>query len=363
MSHSSPSPSATERATPRPSRALRTSAAAAVAAIVPLLGACDNIGAGDAMGPESTSGRFEVQLQQSPDASASQISASVTEAGISFARISMDAVEAVNVTIDEVEVQRVQSSGGPGPWVSLNVAAGSDTAGTDTVTVDLTDLPTGDSGLTVAVGDLEPGTYQNVRLYFTDAELVLSDTVTLGNGGKGKGGKTFGPGTYDLFIPSGEQTGIKVPTAGFTLEEGSSGGTVTLFADTEASIQNIEITGRGFLMTPVLRSASDTAGSDTTETDGGVDAVEVSPDSASVTEGDTTRFSAVATDAEGDTLTDATFAWSSTDTAVATVDSTGLATGQAEGTAGIVAESDGVADTAHLEVTASSDTTSGSSGG
>lgn len=145
------------------------------------------------------------------------------------------------------------------------MTAGSDTAGTDTVTVDLTDLPTGDSGLTVAVGDLEAGEYQNVRLRFTDAELVISDTVTLGGGGKGKGngGETFPPGTYDLFIPSGDQTGIKVPTAGFTLDE-DTGGTVTLFADAGASIQNIEITGRGFLMTPVLTAASDTAASDTT---------------------------------------------------------------------------------------------------
>lgn len=353
-----------ERGEAATGRILRRTAALAAAAALPLLAACDNIGAGDAMGPESTSGQFTVQLkQQSADASASEISASVTQTGIRFARISMDAVEAVNVTLDEVEVQRVQSSGGDGPWVSLNLTSGSDTAGADTVTVDLTDLPTGDSGLTVAVGDLEAGEYRNVRLRFTDAELVTSDTVTLGGGGQGKGngGRTFPPGTYELFIPSGEQTGIKVPTAGFTIDE-DTGGTVTLFADAGASIQNIEITGRGFLMTPVLTSASDTAEGDTTEADPEVDAVHVDPDSASVAEGDTVRFSATAFTAEDDTISGAAFEWSSTDTAVATVDSTGLATGGAEGTAGIVAESEGVADTARLEVTAS-DTTSGSSGG
>lgn len=115
MTETRPRSTTDERGEPAVGRTLRRTAAVAAAAALPLVAACDNIGAGDAMGPESTSGQFAVQLAQSPDASASRISASVTETGISFARISMEAVEAVNVTIDEVEVQRVQSSGGPGP--------------------------------------------------------------------------------------------------------------------------------------------------------------------------------------------------------------------------------------------------------
>jgi uncharacterized protein YjdB len=85
-----------------------------------------------------------------------------------------------------------------------------------------------------------------------------------------------------------------------------------------------------------------------------VTAVEVTPDSATLTAlGDTRAFAATGRDANGFLVSDASFAWSSLDGAVATVDPvTGVATAVAPGTATIQAvETDGAAGAATLAVT------------
>lgn len=83
---------------------------------------------------------------------------------------------------------------------------------------------------------------------------------------------------------------------------------------------------------------------------GGVASVSVSPAEDSIAVGETTRFSASAQDADGGSVS-TSFTWSSTNTSVATVDDQGVATGQGGGMAEIVAEADGVADSAELTVT------------
>lgn len=158
-----------------------------------------------------------------------------------------EAVDAVDLTINEVQVRRTQpdtAAGEDGGWVSLEVEGG-------TVTVNLLGLPSADGGgVIVASGQLEAGTYHDVRLFFESAEIVLNSSVTIGGGPEGDGGRTLEAGTHDLFIASGEQTGVKVPTAEFTLD--SDGATVDVLADAETSIQSINATGRRLLMTPVL---------------------------------------------------------------------------------------------------------------
>lgn len=63
-----------------------------------------------------------------------------------------------------------------------------------------------------------------------------------------------------------------------------------------------------------------------------VSSVSISPSSATLaTVGDTTRFSASATDENGNSISDAEFVWQSENHAVATVDSSGLATSQGNG--------------------------------
>ncbi|MDE2870807.1 MAG: Ig-like domain-containing protein [Gemmatimonadota bacterium] len=66
--------------------------------------------------------------------------------------------------------------------------------------------------------------------------------------------------------------------------------------------------------------------------------------------GDTTRLTAAVINAEGDTVQDAEIAWASGDTAIATVDSTGLLTTVGYGDVDITATSDSLADTARVEI-------------
>ncbi|HEX6808977.1 MAG TPA: Ig-like domain-containing protein, partial [Gemmatimonadaceae bacterium] len=72
-----------------------------------------------------------------------------------------------------------------------------------------------------------------------------------------------------------------------------------------------------------------------------VASVTVSPPNKTMTVGDTATFSATTKDAQGHVLTGRAIAWSSSNTAVATVDSTGLVTAVAAGSANITATSEG----------------------
>ncbi|MDP2497314.1 MAG: DUF4382 domain-containing protein [Candidatus Palauibacterales bacterium] len=241
---------------------LRLGAALAVATALPVLAACE----GDsAVGP-GASGNYQINLARSDDGGgAVQSNVSAEEAGIRAARLSRESVEAVTIDLEAVEVYRLNADttgsdttqGPDARWVRVEVvsdSASSDSADdSSSLEVDLTDLPDDSTGIEVAAGDLEAGTYRGLRLRFSGAELVLADSARLGGG---DGGVTYGPGTYDLFVPSGVQTGIKLPSVRFTMTTDGSE-TTTVLADTDASIQNINITGRGFLMTPVLKTAAE----------------------------------------------------------------------------------------------------------
>jgi uncharacterized protein YjdB len=82
-----------------------------------------------------------------------------------------------------------------------------------------------------------------------------------------------------------------------------------------------------------------------------VASVTVSPASASVRVGNTQQLSAVTKDAAGNTLTGRVVTWSSSNTAVATVNSSGLVTAVAVGSATITATSEGKSGTAAITVT------------
>lgn len=80
--------------------------------------------------------------------------------------------------------------------------------------------------------------------------------------------------------------------------------------------------------------------------------VVIAPGSASITAGGTQQLAATTLDAGGDTLTGRTVTWSSINASVAAVSSTGLVTAKIAGTSGIIASSEGKADTAAITVTA-----------
>ena len=79
--------------------------------------------------------------------------------------------------------------------------------------------------------------------------------------------------------------------------------------------------------------------------------VMVNPSEASIEEGGTHQFEAMAVTSDGMTIPDVEFAWTSSDENVATVDTNGLATGVSAGEAEITVTVDGVSDMAVLTVT------------
>ena len=79
-------------------------------------------------------------------------------------------------------------------------------------------------------------------------------------------------------------------------------------------------------------------------------AVDVSPATATLAPADTVRLTATAADANGHAVDDAAFTWTSSDTAVASVDDMGLVEAVAEGTAMIAAAAGDAQDTARITV-------------
>lgn len=219
-------------------------------------------GCGDGTGPAG-SGTVQVNMSSGGSASGNvQVAASLSPPDARAGVVSTSQVSSVEVTVNRVEVLRVEAdtagadsaSAGSGGWVTLQVEG-------DSQTIDLTELPSGD-GVAVASADLDPGEYRNVRLFFSSAAVTFSEDVTFPGGGQGgQGGQTYEAGTaHELFVPSGDQTGLKVNTASFTVD-GETGATVNVLADTDASIGNIVVTGNGLLMTPVLTArAEESAG-------------------------------------------------------------------------------------------------------
>lgn len=134
------------------------------------------------------------------------------------------------------------SEGGKSRWYSLELAEAS--------AIDLISLATDTTGgIALASGELPAGKYGNVRLFFSGATITFKEAVRVGNA-------TYEAGVaHDLFIPSGSQTGIKIPKARFEVGSGEAE-TVNVLFDASASVRNIVARGpNGILMTPVLGAA------------------------------------------------------------------------------------------------------------
>ena len=117
------------------------------------------------------------------------------------------------------------------------------------------------------------------------------------------------------------------------------------------------VTAAGNGTATITASAGQASGNATVTVAQVVSRVTVSASVGSLVEGDTLRFTAEVADANGHAVADAASEWSSTDTLVATVDESGLATGVGQGEAEIVAISSGVEGRAPLAVVAPVPTT------
>jgi hypothetical protein len=106
-----------------------------------------------------------------------------------------------------------------------------------------------------------------------------------------------------------------------------------------------------FVVTTNTGTPADTANIAVTATPVPVNTVTVTPATARLVLGDTTRFSATLTDANGSVLFGRAITWSSSDSSVATVFVTGYVRAIGVGTSTIMATSEGHSGTAALTVT------------
>lgn len=145
----------------------------------------------------------------------------------------LDMVDSASVTIDSVVIRSVDEEGGA-PFLTLSTAQ---------ATFNLLDLR---NGVTASLTELEvpAGLYDLIRLYVSQARLVLTD---------GRG--------FNVFIPSGEETGIKIfidPAI-----EVVGGLSAELLLDLDVS-QSFVLQGNlnspagvnGFIFKPTLRAAN-----------------------------------------------------------------------------------------------------------
>ncbi len=122
-------------------------------------------------------------------------------------------------------------------WISLDVTAGGH--------LNLLSLPdSAQAGLTVAIGTLPAGKYKHVRLFATDAMIILKNQIVTPTGDTLKAGVAL-----PVKIPSADSTGAVIKTdERFTVTSGSS--TVQLFFDKDDTIRHIVLTGNGTIIVP-----------------------------------------------------------------------------------------------------------------
>jgi len=149
--------------------------------------------------------------------------------------VDFSAVTSLELTFDRIEAHRV----GGGAWVPLSIEA---------LTVDFAALDAGPVEL--AGGDLPAGDYDNLRIFPSAVTVTFATDIMVGNA-------TFLAGqSYDVEIPGSQNTGLKIPTAHFTMD--GTAESVLLLFDPSATTPSIGTTGDGRVrMTPVLHEADE----------------------------------------------------------------------------------------------------------
>lgn len=190
-----------------------------------ILAACS-----DSSGPN---GEARVYIARSASVTATQIE----PAAQSMGSIPVSAVDSINIVLTSIEAINTSDTAG-GRSIALTGV------GTHSINLmKLSSLAT-DSTL-LARGELTAGTYNNVRLRFSSATIRLNTAVSVGN-------VNYPAGTYDLTIPSGLSSGIKVQGASFTVADDAST-SITLTFDPATTVGTIVATGSNkLMMSPVL---------------------------------------------------------------------------------------------------------------
>jgi len=163
----------------------------------------------------------------------------------------MDAVASLTLTVTGLDLHKRCEEGEEGTedeceaggWQSLTL----DTQ----ATIDLMALPTEDQPpVIIAAGTVDPGEYDQVRLFVTDEMIVFLESFTVGQ-------VTYDADVeIDVEIPSGQHTGIKTDLA-ITVAADGEGNVqdVELLFDPEATFNGVVATGSGTIkLPPVLKA-------------------------------------------------------------------------------------------------------------
>jgi hypothetical protein len=214
-----------------------------------LAGCEDGLG----IGPEGT--QTQVRLSQGSVASQSLASQAVASFNLAAAApgaggqggggpVALSNVASLKLAVTEVRAVPVQAdTARKGEWVTLKVV--------NPTTLDLLTLPTSaENGVVLASGDLPAGSYQNLRIFVQNPVIVFKQDVRVGP-------FTYKAGQeHPVNIPGADQTGIKVPTGSFAIDE--AGAEVRVVFDPAASLGKIIPAGpTGIRMTPVIGGKAD----------------------------------------------------------------------------------------------------------
>lgn len=201
-----------------------------------LLGGCESL-VGSNQGDET-----RIVLTRSGSASASLAPAFYAAVASAMPPVALDQIASIDITLTKVQAlpQGGDEDAEDAGWVTLDLTA--------PATVNFLSLPTdaATGGLEIARGDLPEGTYGNLRLLYSAATITFKEPVTVGR-------VTYPANeAIPLTIPSGKESGIKVPTASFTVTA-ESGTTIKVVFDAAASVRKIIATGADkIIMPPVL---------------------------------------------------------------------------------------------------------------
>ncbi|MGD2135513.1 MAG: DUF4382 domain-containing protein [Gemmatimonadales bacterium] len=212
-----------------------TVSAVAVAAAV----ACS-----DSTGVDDT-GDVRVTLAQSDAIITQVVSSALLASDAALGALNPDTIQSLTVTVPEIEFLQgaVGDNTADSSWVSLTLSTPAN--------IDLMTLPVeGASPVVITSGSVAVGDYRNVRLFVSEASIVFTGPITLGEGAASYDGGT----TYTVTVPSGMETGIKTD-ATFTVTADDSGTPVDvdLLFEPTSTFQNVTANGTGGVMlTPVI---------------------------------------------------------------------------------------------------------------
>ena len=205
-----------------------------------LAGAVLGTSACDAFGPDDDA-MMNVRLSGSAGAGA-MLAASLLGDGSGAAPIAIEAVDSINMRITAIEAVRVVE-GEEESWIRLELSD------TGKAMIDLLDLPVAaENAWLLARGEIPAGTYSGVRIRFdvNTATITLNQEVTVGN-------QVYAAGTYPLTVPSGAQSGLKVPFATMTIGEDATAD-VSLTFDGTTSVHTVATGSGKLILSPVLHS-------------------------------------------------------------------------------------------------------------